>query len=189
MQSRAFETSVRTTRKTPLLSQRFFHFSTITKRQCCALNHCLKPHWNFDKNHSNYSLICCCISPLYIIDIFEKNTDRPVVILILFILFFIHWDNFFRFYIIGEKPFSKHSLKFLVKEPLKYVTKFLDNSRVVCGWILNLFQNLMVYITAKDICSLLAFLKVKVEFNSIHSFLIASILGWSLYFIVSLWRL
>ena len=30
---------------------------------------------------------------------------------------------------------------------------------------------------AMDICSLLAFLKVKVEFNSVHLFLIAIILG------------
>ena len=37
---------------------------------------------------------------------------------------------------------------------------------------------------AMDICSLKTFLKVKVEFNSVHLFLIASILGWSLYPII-----
>ena len=44
-------------------------------------------------------------------------------------------------------------------------------------------------LTAVDICSLSIFLKVKVEFNSVHLFLIASILGWSLYLISNSSRL
>ena len=44
-------------------------------------------------------------------------------------------------------------------------------------------------LNAVDICYLSSFLKVKVEFNSVHLFLIASILRWSLYLIVNLSRL
>ena len=41
---------------------------------------------------------------------------------------------------------------------------------------------------AIDICSLSTFLYVKFEFNSVHLFLIASILEWSLYLIINLSR-
>ena len=44
-------------------------------------------------------------------------------------------------------------------------------------------------LNAVDICYLSSFLKVKVEFNSVHLFLIASILRWSLYLIINLSRL
>ena len=40
-----------------------------------------------------------------------------------------------------------------------------------------------------NICSLSIFLKVKDESNSVHLFLIATILGWSLYLIINLSRL
>ena len=42
---------------------------------------------------------------------------------------------------------------------------------------------------AVDICSLSTFLKVKVEFNSVHIYLITSILGWLLYLIINSSRL
>ena len=42
---------------------------------------------------------------------------------------------------------------------------------------------------AVNICSLSTFLNVEVEFSSVHLFLIASILGWSLYLIINSSRL
>ena len=40
-------------------------------------------------------------------------------------------------------------------------------------------------LVAMDTCSLSTLLKVKVEFDSVHLFLIASILAWSLHLIIN----
>ena len=55
--SKDLEWSARTAAKTSLFSLHLLIFSNISKRQCCALNPCLKPHWNFDQSDSKCSLI------------------------------------------------------------------------------------------------------------------------------------
>ena len=125
----------------------FFIFSTITKRYCCALNPCLKPHRNFYKKDSKYSLICWCIHLSYT----SATTS--------------HWN---------------------VYETSKNVNKFLDMSGMSFEFEIFLESNRLI---AVDICSLPTFWRVKVEFNSAHLFLIASILGCSLYLITNSSRL
>ena len=60
------------------------------------------------------------------------------------------------------------------------------NSLIILSGMSFDFETFLRYnrLIAVDICYLSTFLKVKVEFNSVHLFLIASILGWSLYPII-----
>ena len=48
MQSNALEMSVKTAPVSPPISRVLRHFSTITKRQCCALKPYRNPHWNLE---------------------------------------------------------------------------------------------------------------------------------------------
>ena len=116
--------------KNSFVVSNFFIFSTIPKRQCCALNPCLKPHWNFDQCDSKYSLICWCIHLSYSFDIFDKNTDRSVVILILLIIFLYTGKISAHLSSSRKKPLSKHSLKFLARESPKIS---LNSSIILCG--------------------------------------------------------
>ena len=65
------------------------------------------------------------------------------------------------------------------------------NSFIILSDVSLDFETFLQYncLIEMDICSLSTFLKVKVEFNSVHLFLIASILGWSWYLIIKSSRL
>ena len=65
------------------------------------------------------------------------------------------------------------------------------NSLIILSDVSLDFETFLQYnrLIEMDICSLSTFLKVKVEFNSVHLFLIASILGWSWYLIIKSSRL
>ena len=78
-------------------------------------------------------------------------------------------------------------MKYLERKPPKMS---LSSLIILSGMLLDfktfLESNRSIAI---DICSLSTFVKVKVEFNSVHLFLIASILGWSFYLIINSSRL
>ena len=184
MQPKALERSVRTAPKALLLSVRFFIFWPSVKG--CVV------HWIFVWNRIE-TLIKVIQNIHWFVDIytfhiiliyFDINTDRSVVILILF----LHTGaTSSHFRSSGKKPLSKHSLKFYIRKPPKVS---LNSLTVLSGMSLD-FETFVESnrLIAMDICSLSTFLKVKVEFNFGHSFWIASILGWSLYLIINSSRL
>ena len=64
--------SVRRAPKFLLLSRADFHISNIPNRHCWALNHFLKPQWNFDEIGSKYSDIYLNIILSYILEIIDN---------------------------------------------------------------------------------------------------------------------
>lgn len=84
IQSNSLDSSMKRRAITPLFFLASSFISIMTKRQCCVLYLCVKPHWNFDKLNSEYPLIFCWIHFRY----FWYVNQYAVI--------FIHFDNFFK---------------------------------------------------------------------------------------------
>ena len=125
--------------------------------------------------------------PFILLWYIRQNTVRSVVNLILFIIFLYTGTTSAHLRSSGKKPLSKHSLKFLARKP----PKMSLNSLILLSGMSFDFETFLGSnrLFAVDICSLSTFLNVEVEFSSVHLFLIASILGWSLYLIINSSRL
>ena len=107
IQSKPLERSARTAAKMSLLSLIFLIFSTIPKRQCCALNTCLKPHFKFDKIDLGFLLTCCWTHLSYTFTILDKILTGLLYI-------FCPLQQPLHPSSSGKKPFFKYSLKFLL---------------------------------------------------------------------------
>ena len=75
----AFARSMKRAPKPFLLPIADFHFSSIDKSLCWALNLFLNWHWYLERNGSKHCEICLNMNLPWILAMFDKNTDWSVI--------------------------------------------------------------------------------------------------------------
>ena len=139
---------------------------TITKRQCCTLNPCLKPHWNFAKKGIQNIHWFVGSYTFHIVLIYQIKYWQICSHSYLFYTFLYTGTTSAHLSSSEKKSLSKHSLKFSASNSLKMSL----NSLIILSGISMDFETVLESnrLITMDICSLSIFLKVKVEFNYVH---------------------
>ena len=124
-----------------------------------------------------YSLICCCINLSYNFDKLDKILTG--IYLFIYLLISCSYSCSYQFHLFlytgttsehvssfGKKSLSKHLLKCLARKPWN----MLLNSLIILSGISLDFEAFLDcnHLIAVDICSLSTFLKVKVEYKTVH---------------------